>query len=294
MKSLSLSKSILITPFKSHFGQVNSHLGIQARISIFGGINTMIYARPASTTSANNPSELPKVEPPNYIPLHLMHPTPIRSEFHRLERGQIQKTDTNKENRVSSFELERLDVGLNVHKSPVNLGDWIALLVVKGLRIPADIFFQGKYLHRAVTLETVAAVPGMVAGALRHLTSLRQMRHDGGWISILLHEAENERMHLMIWMKATKPTLLERMVVTMVQGVFYNFYFVLYALFPRIAHRTVGYLEEEAVISYTQMLHQIDTGVIKNSPAPVIAIEYYGLTTDATIRDVVLAIRADE
>lgn len=55
-------------------------------------------------------------------------------------------------------------------------------------------FFDG------LALETVAAVPGMVAGMLRHLTSLRKMTHDGGWIHHLLHEAENERMHLMIWM----------------------------------------------------------------------------------------------
>ena len=42
------------------------------------------------------------------------------------------------------------------------------------------------------------------------------------------------------------------------QAVFYNFYFFLYLLAPRTAHRVVGYLEEEAVASYTQYLEEID------------------------------------
>jgi ubiquinol oxidase len=65
------------------------------------------------------------------------------------------------------------------------------------LRFIADTFFSGRYGHRAVVLETVAAVPGMVVGALQHLKSLRSMQPDYGWIKTLLEEAENERMHLM-------------------------------------------------------------------------------------------------
>ncbi|KAJ3128336.1 inducible alternative oxidase 2 [Nowakowskiella sp. JEL0407] len=271
-----------------------------ATISSFSLAKNVIILSAVGLRHASTLKAMESVEPPNFIPLHLQHPMPIRPEFKRLDMRHRPNpgdtvTGTEKEvKRLSSSDLEALEIGLNVHKTPENFGDWFAKMVVKGLRVPADIFFQGKYLHRAVTLETVAAVPGMVAGTLRHLTSLRQMRHDGGWISLLLHEAENERMHLLIWMKATRPTLLERLVVTAVQGVFYNFYFILYALFPRIAHRTVGYLEEEAVISYTEMINQIDNGIIKNTPAPLLAIEYYGLADNATIRDVALAVRADE
>lgn len=39
-----------------------------------------------------------------------------------------------------------------------------------------------------------AGVPGMVAGMLRHLHSLRRMERDHGWIHTMLEEAENERM----------------------------------------------------------------------------------------------------
>ena len=47
----------------------------------------------------------------------------------------------------------------------------------------------GKWLLRIVFLETVAGVPGMVAGMLRHMRSLRRMERDRGWIHTLLEEA---------------------------------------------------------------------------------------------------------
>lgn len=55
-----------------------------------------------------------------------------------------------------------------------------------------------------------------------------------------------------------------------------------------------GYLEEEAVHTYTEMLKDIDSGAIENVAAPKIAIDHWGLPSDATLRDVVLVVRADE
>ncbi len=46
--------------------------------------------------------------------------------------------------------------------------------------------------------------------------------------------------------------------------------------------------------TYSEMLKDIDSGAINNVPAPKIAIEYWGLPADATLRDVVLVVRADE
>ncbi len=34
----------------------------------------------------------------------------------------------------------------------------------------------------------------------RHMRSLRRMERDHGWIGVLLEEAQNERMHLLIWL----------------------------------------------------------------------------------------------
>jgi len=143
-------------------------------------------------------------------------------------------------------------------------------------------------------LETVAAVPGMVGGMLLHLRSLRRFEQSGGWIRALMEEAENERMHLMTFMEVAKPRWYERALVIAVQGVFFNAYFLGYLLSPKFAHRVVGYLEEEAVHSYTEYLKDLEAGVIENTPAPAIAIDYWGLPADARLKDVVTVVRADE
>ena len=183
---------------------------------------------------------------------------------------------------------------LDYHLKPQGLGDHIALGFVKMLRFFADTFFAKRYGHRAVVLETVAAVPGMVGGLLQHLKALRRIRDDEGWIRTLLDEAENERMHLMTFIEIAKPTLFERLVIMITQAIFYNAYFFLYLFAPRTAHRVIGYFEEEAVISYTAYLNEIDAGRHDNVPAPDIAIKYWNLPADARLRDVVIAVRADE
>ena len=120
------------------------------------------------------------------------------------------------------------------------------------------------------------------------------MEDDHGWIRVLLDEAENERMHLMTFIHIVKPSGLEPFLVLIAQGVFYNFFFMLYLISPKTAHRIVGYFEEEAVVSYTQYLEEIDAGKHENVPAPQIAIDYWNLAPDARLRDVVLVIRGDE
>ncbi|WP_371060220.1 alternative oxidase [Rhodosalinus sp. 5P4] len=181
-----------------------------------------------------------------------------------------------------------------VHVAPRDVHDRVALRVVKAMRFFADRFFASRYGHRAVVLETVAAVPGMVGGLLQHLKAIRHIRDDQGWIRELLDEAENERMHLMTFIKIAQPTRVERGLILFGQALFYNFYFWLYLFAPRTAHRVVGYLEEEAVVSYTNYLGEIDAGRADNPPAPAIAIEYWDLPPDARLRDVVIAVRADE
>lgn len=191
--------------------------------------------------------------------------------------------------RVTDYDRE-----LEVHVEPSSISDKVAYSFVKMLRFFADKFFAKRYGHRAIVLETVAAVPGMVGGLWNHLNAIRKIRDDQGWIRILLEEAENERMHLMTFIEIAQPNWLERLVIAIVQLIFYNFFFFLYLFAPRTAHRVVGYFEEEAVLSYTQYLTEIDAGHHKNVPAPQIAIDYWQLGDDATLRDVVIAVRADE
>jgi ubiquinol oxidase len=181
-----------------------------------------------------------------------------------------------------------------IHHPPAGFSDWFALGFTKFLRFCADTFFAKRYGHRAIVLETVAAVPGMVGAMLTHLKSLRRMEDDGGWIRTLLEEAENERMHLMTFIAVAQPNVFERLVIISVQWVFWIGFFLLYLVSSRTAHRVVGYFEEEAVISYTLYLKEIDEGRAANVPAPAIARHYWKLPEGASLRDVVLVVRADE
>ena len=183
---------------------------------------------------------------------------------------------------------------LNRHHKPQDLSDKIAFAFTKFLRFLADTFFKKKYGHRAVVLETVAAVPGMVAGMLLHLKSLRKMQDDKGWIKILLDEAANERMHLMTFIKIAKPTFIERLIIMIAQFIFILMYLFIYLISQKTAHRIVGYFEEEAVISYTEYLNEIEEGKIENIKAPEIAINYWNLPLNSRLKDVVKVIRDDE
>jgi ubiquinol oxidase len=181
-----------------------------------------------------------------------------------------------------------------MHHEPRGASDRIALGITLSLRFLADTFFARRYGNRAIVLETVAAVPGMVGGMLIHLKCLRWMVDDHGWIQKLLEEADNERMHLMTFLEIARPSWFERIVVMLTQAVFFVFFLGLYIVSARTAHRLVGYFEEEAVVSYTRYLKEIDEGRVENIAAPAMAIDYWHLAPDARLRDVVLAVRDDE
>jgi ubiquinol oxidase len=185
-------------------------------------------------------------------------------------------------------------INLDIHHKPENLSDRIALGFTKLLRFIADTFFKKKYGHRAVVLETVAAVPGMVGGMLIHLKSLRRIKEDKGWIKTLFDEAENERMHLMTFINIAQPTLFERFLIMFAQFIFIVLYLFIYVISPRTAHRIVGYFEEEAVISYSQYLKEVEDGKIENVKAPKIAIDYWNLPLNSTLKDVIKVVRDDE
>ncbi|KAH0648404.1 hypothetical protein KY285_033652 [Solanum tuberosum] len=199
-------------------------------------------------------------------------------------------------NSFRPWETYSADISIDVkkHHLPTNFMDKFAYWTVQSLKYPTYLFFQRRHMCHAMLLETVAAVPGMVGGMLLHCKSLRRFEHSGGWIKALLEEAENERMHLMTFIELSNPKWYERALVFAVQGVFVNAYFLAYLASPKLAHRIVGYLEEEAVNSYTEFLIDIEKGLFKNSPAPAIAIDYWRLPADATLKDVVTVIRADE
>ena len=176
-----------------------------------------------------------------------------------------------------------------------NISDMFASSMTKFFRFIADTFFAKRYGHRAVVLETIAGVPGMIAGVWMHFKSLRKMKSGyGPQIREMLSEAENERMHLMFFIEIAKPNFFERSIVLMSQILFGLFYFFIYVFFTRTAHRMIGYFEDEAVKSYTEYLEIVESGKVENIPAPALAIQYYKIGSDSKLSDLIRCVRADE
>ena len=182
-----------------------------------------------------------------------------------------------------------------IKTSSARISDIFAYSMTKFFRLIADSFFLKRYGHRAVVLETVAGVPGMVAGVWMHFKSLRKMKAGyGEQIREMLSEAENERMHLMFFIEIAKPNIIERFIVLTSQLLFGIFYLFMYIFFTRTAHRMIGYFEDEAVSSYTEYLRMVESGKVEDSSAPRLAINYYNLGADAKLSDVIRCVRADE
>lgn len=178
--------------------------------------------------------------------------------------------------------------------TPKDFRDRVAKTLVHLSASCADFFFKERYGHRAVVLETIASVPGMVGGMFQHLKSLRFIRDDRGWIKTLLDEAENERMHLLIYSEVAKPNRFERLLIIIVQFFFSIIYFLLYFFSSRTAHRVVGYFEEEAIHSYEHYLTLVQEGKHDNIPATALAKSYWNLMDDARLSDMIEATIIDE
>lgn len=195
------------------------------------------------------------------------------------------------------------------HREPENNLDKVALSAVKATRLMFDTatgwnrgeITTEKILNRAIFLETVAAIPGMVAAIIRHFSSLRNMKRDGGMLNMFLEEANNERMHLLTFIKLKEPGALFRASVIGGQIGFGSAFFLSYVASPAFCHRFVGYIEEEACHTYTKIIAAIedapegsDLATWRTEPAPKIARSYWKLGEKGTVLDMIYAVRADE
>merc|ERR1719491_1799193 len=209
----------------------------------------------------------------------------------------------------ASYTPEDLDIELT-HQEPETFSDRAAFKAVKIVRGIFDtgtgwsnekIVTQEKILNRVIFLETVAAVPGMVAAVTRHFRSLRRMERDGGLMQLFLEEANNERMHLLSFIKLKDPGMIFRTTVIFSQLGFGTAFFLAYMASPKFCHRFVGYIEEEACHTYTTIVGAIEEapvgselGAWRTQHAPSIAKAYWKPGETGTVLDLMYAVRADE
>lgn len=205
------------------------------------------------------------------------------------------------------YTKDELEVNLT-HVEPKDNRDKVALAAVKLMRNWFDLFTGWRndnitvnnILNRTIYLETIAAVPGMVAAIVRHFRSLRSMKPDGGYMQLFLEEANNERMHLLTFVRMKDPNMLFRATVVLSQFGFGAAFLVAYSISPSFCHRFVGYVEEEACSTYTKIIKAIETApegselaAWRTEPAPKIARAYWKLE-QGTVLDMMYAVRADE
>lgn len=118
------------------------------------------------------------------------HPIGIRREL--MEYYNIGKPH--------QYTEDQLDIDL-IHRTPQGWLDKAAYYSCQAVRYVFDVSTSWRMdnirvdntLNRVIYLETIAAVPGMVAAVVRHFQSLRRMSSDGGRIALFLEEATNER-----------------------------------------------------------------------------------------------------
>lgn len=98
----------------------------------------------------------------------------------------------------------------------------------------------------------------------------------------------------MFFIDIAKPNIVERWLVLFAQLVFMLFYFAIYIIDFKTAHRMIAYFEQEAVKSYTEYLKLVESGEVENIPAPQLAIDYYKMKKSAKLSDLIRKVRADE
>jgi hypothetical protein len=212
--------------------------------------------------------------------------------------------------RKSHAKYTKEELNINVtHRTPENLMDRVAYTAVKGVRFGFDTLTgwngkqitKDKVLRRVIFLETIAAVPGFIAAIVRHFKSLRRMERDGGLLHLFLEEANNERMHLLSFIKMRDPGMIFRGSVIFSQFGFGSAFLASYAISPKFCHRFVGYIEEEACRTYTKIIEVIEEAPEgselaewRSEVAPKIALGYWELGEQGTVLDLMYAVRADE
>ncbi|PBK97828.1 AOX-domain-containing protein [Armillaria gallica] len=104
-----------------------------------------------------------------------------------------------------------------------------------------------------------------------------------------IHDLSSFKLH--------QPSLFFHAMILGAQGVFYNLFFFASGSSPKTCHRFVGHLEEEAVVTYTHCIQEMEAGRVpewSDMPAPQIAIDYWRLPSDSKMLDVICSVRSDE
>lgn len=130
-------------------------------------------------------------------PFSTSRPALIKEFFPKPETDKIRETAPAWPH--PGFTKDQMEAVAFAHRDVRNWSDRVALAMIRTMRWGLDLatgykhgnghhVTERQYMIRNIFLESVAGVPGMVAGMLRHLHSMRRMKRDNGWMETLLEE----------------------------------------------------------------------------------------------------------
>lgn len=269
--------------------------------------------RLVSTSPSPSSGESEELRTGNRSHVHFkqsMRPHPLKPTAQEYDEDDLLQGDHTGRQQNHIWTKEELDHAMSTlyRHQPKTLSDHIMNKTMYGLYYAFN-FVTGYRAEnpsvksiewRLILLESVAGVPGFMAAGVRHFRSLRTLERDHGWISTLLEEAENERMHLLVCLKMFEAGYITRTMVIAMQMVLTPVLMGIYLVHPKSMHRFVGYLEETACHTYVSIIENVETPgthineAWKDVKAPKIAIGYWKLADDAMFSDVLKCMCADE
>jgi ubiquinol oxidase len=175
---------------------------------------------------------------------------------------------------------------------PKTFRDRFAARSVRIIRRIVDFYYGERLGHRAIALEMIATVPGTVAVLFTRLRIRNVSEKE--FMTETICEISTERMHQTVFQELFRPSIPDRMASTILKWVFAAFYAVAYAIDPKLGHRLVGYIEEEACLSYSQYHTMIVDGTVPNIEVPSHLLAYWHLPETSRLKELVLAVRDDE
>ncbi|CAL5228153.1 g11233 [Coccomyxa viridis] len=151
------------------------------------------------------------------------------------------------------------------------------------------------WLRRLVLLESIAPVLGSTAAMAAYAKALWSLQQDARYLQAFQQESDNARAHL-VALLSVSPSAAQKLLVLLNQVLLAPPYALAFALAPRVCHAFVSTLSGLTGEALSDALVDLDAGKapawdVQSLPAPVLA--YWGLPEGASMRSVLLVMRAD-
>lgn len=186
-----------------------------------------------------------------------------------------------------------MTIDLYKEHHPHTLSDYMARSMVGFSRTFISILLKHNFASRAIFSNTILSSFTLVLASKLHFKAVLNGSPDRDPIEDLLCEASGTHFHIIVLKKISELSRFKRMLLSIIQSVSNCFFGFISAIFPKTAHRTLGYMYEKSISDYSDWKDSITDGNIENTPASQVAIKYWELKAEAIFVDVLSAVIED-